>query len=101
MGGGLFSANCAVCHANQHRSMLPDLRRMSADTHAAFQEIVRGGALVLAGMPRWDDLLSAADADAIHAYLIDLQVKTRAAELELKRQGKALDTRTLMVMSSF
>jgi quinohemoprotein ethanol dehydrogenase len=100
-GQGLFMAHCAICHSNLHRSISPDLRRMPAEAHAAFNEIVLRGGLLAGGMPRWDDLLSEADADAIHAYLIDLQAKTRATELDLKRQGKPLDTRGPLLMSSF
>jgi quinohemoprotein ethanol dehydrogenase len=74
---------------------------MPEEAHAAFNEIVLRGGLLAGGMPRWDDLLSEADANAIHAYLIDLQGKTRATELELKRQGKPLDTHGPLLMSSF
>jgi quinohemoprotein ethanol dehydrogenase len=101
MGQGIFMAHCAICHSNLHRSISPDLRRMSPETHEVFKDIVLKGAFLPGGMPRWDDLLSEADADAIHAYLIDLQAKTRATELELKKQGKSLDTRGAMVLSSF
>jgi len=45
---------------------------MSPETHDAFKQIVLGGALINAGMPPWDDVLSPADADAIHAYLISI-----------------------------
>jgi quinohemoprotein ethanol dehydrogenase len=100
-GKTLFLANCAICHSNQPRSISPDLRRMPNEVHAAFNEIVLRGALLPGGMPRWDDLLSEADANAIHAYLIDLQAGTRARELDLKRRGKPLDTHEPMVMSSY
>lgn len=100
-GQGLFMANCAICHSNLHRSISPDLRRIPAEVHPLFKDIVMKGALLGGGMPRWDDILSEADADAIHAYLIDLQGKTRATELVLKRQGKPLDTRGPLLMSSF
>jgi quinohemoprotein ethanol dehydrogenase len=52
---------------------VPDLRRLTADKHAAFKDIVLRGALQPRGMPRWDDLLSEQDADQIHAYLISVQ----------------------------
>ncbi|MEN9706116.1 MAG: hypothetical protein RLZZ393_1995 [Pseudomonadota bacterium] len=72
-GTGLFALYCGRCHANAttHGST-PDLRRMSADTHAAFKQIVLGGALRARNMPRWDDVLSDADAEAIHAYLVSI-----------------------------
>jgi len=71
-GADLFQAHCSSCHLNQPGSLAPDLRRMSPETHAAFKQIVLGGALINAGMPPWDDVLSPEDADAIHAYLISI-----------------------------
>ena len=71
-GGALFGARCAVCHVNQPRSEAPDLRRMAPETHEAFNQIVLGGILKNAGMPPWDDILTQADADAIHSYLISI-----------------------------
>ncbi len=70
-GQALFSSNCANCHTNAGRGPVPDLRRSPAGTHAAFQQIVRGGALQPRGMPRWDDLLTEAQVEQIHAYVID------------------------------
>ena len=52
-------------------------------------------------MPRWDDRLSPAQVKAIHAYLIDTQGKVRAAELELQRQGKPLDSPSAAILSNF
>ncbi len=100
-GQGLFFGNCAICHSNQLRSISPDLRRMPPQVHEAFRDIVLGGALVAGGMPRWNDLLSASDADAIHAYLIDLQAKARARELALQHAGKPLDAPSLAIMSNY
>jgi quinohemoprotein ethanol dehydrogenase len=42
---------------------------MSAQTHASFNDIVVRGARP--GMPPFADVVSDADADAIHAFLID------------------------------
>jgi quinohemoprotein ethanol dehydrogenase len=100
-GQGLFFGNCVLCHANQHRSITPDLRRMQPATHDAFQAIVREGLLVAGGMPRWDDRLSIADVGAIHAYLIDAQIKTRADELEKQKRGLPLDAPSLAILSSY
>jgi quinohemoprotein ethanol dehydrogenase len=69
-GAVLFARNCSLCHLNMTGSEAPDLRRMNAGTHALFDDIVLGGAFKDAGMPRWDDVLSVADAHAIHAFLI-------------------------------
>ena len=100
-GRGLFFANCAMCHANQHRSITPDLRRMQPGTHQMFRQIVLEGLLLPNGMPRWDDRLSPADADAIHAYLIDAQAATRRDELEKQKRGIALDAPSLAILSGY
>jgi quinohemoprotein ethanol dehydrogenase len=100
-GRALFFGNCVLCHSNQHRSITPDLRRMRPATHEAFRSIVLDGALVQNGMPRWDDLLSAADVDALHAYLIDLQARTRADELAKQKAGVPLDGPSLAILSNY
>ncbi|MEI9852168.1 MAG: PQQ-binding-like beta-propeller repeat protein [Sphingomonas sp.] len=100
-GRGLFFGNCALCHSNQHRSITPDLRRMAPGVHGQFQRIVRGGLLLPGGMPRWDDRLDARQVDAIHAYLIDLQAKTRADELDKRKRGVPLDAPSLAILSNY
>lgn len=101
MGSALFTETCSICHSNQPRAPLPDLRRMQPGTHEAFDQIVLQGLLVPNGMPRWDDLLTRDQARAIHAFLIDEQGKLRARELQLKAQGKPLDSRSLTILSNF
>jgi quinohemoprotein ethanol dehydrogenase len=101
LGGALFTANCSLCHSNQPRAPLPDLRRLQPGTHEVFDRIVLEGLLVQNGMPRWDDVLKPEQVKAIHAFLIDEQGKTRARELELQRQGKPLDSRSLTILSNF
>ncbi|SFG44514.1 quinohemoprotein ethanol dehydrogenase [Novosphingobium sp. CF614] len=100
-GQGLFFGNCAICHANRHRSITPDLRRMQPGTHEAFRQIVLDGLLLPNGMPRWNDILSVEDADAIHAYLIDLQARTRTDELAKQKAGKPLDGPSLTILSNY
>jgi quinohemoprotein ethanol dehydrogenase len=99
-GMDLFYTNCPICHSNQHRSISPDLRRMRPERHALFNEILLDGVLVGNGMPQWDDILSKEDVKAIHAYLIDLQAKTRAREMELQKEGKPLDEPAPAILSS-
>jgi quinohemoprotein ethanol dehydrogenase len=86
-GEALFHADCGSCHTNMTRSGAPDLRRMSAATHTGFKDIVLGGAYVAGGMPRWSDVLTPADADAIHAYLIDLGTKAYAGQQAVLKAG--------------
>jgi len=100
-GRGLFFSNCILCHSNQPRSITPDLRRMQPGIHAAFEEIVLRGALVANGMPRWDDVLTQSDVEALHAYLIDLQQSTRAEELAKQKAGIALDAPSLAILSNY
>jgi quinohemoprotein ethanol dehydrogenase len=69
-GEVLYNRFCSRCHV-MGRGNLPDLRRMQPGTHALFDSIVLGGAYVPKGMARFDDVLSPADAESIHAYLID------------------------------
>ena len=87
-GAALFGANCGICHPNQTRSSSADLRRMSPATHAAFQDIVLGGMLKGRGMPAWNDVLTTADADAIHAFLIDSARQAYEAEKKGEAGGK-------------
>jgi quinohemoprotein ethanol dehydrogenase len=96
-----YSVGCALCHSNQPRSITPDLRRMQPGTHDAFRQIVLEGLLLPNGMPRWDDVLKPADVDAIHAFLIDAQARTRADELEKKRRGIPLDAPSHAILSSY
>jgi quinohemoprotein ethanol dehydrogenase len=65
-----FVEECSRCHVLD-LNITPDLRRLNPGLHAAFKDIVLRGALAPAGMERFDDLLSEADVDNIHAYLID------------------------------
>jgi len=100
-GRGLFFSNCALCHSNQLRSITPDLRRMQPGTHQAFDDIVFGGLLSSQGMPRWDDVLTPADAHALHAWLIDEQGKLRREELEKRRRGIPLDAPSIAILSNY
>jgi quinohemoprotein ethanol dehydrogenase len=101
MGSALFTENCSICHSNQPRAPLPDLRRMQPGTHDVFDRILLEGLLVPNGMPRWDDMLKPDQVKAIHAFLIDEQTKVRARELQLQREGKPLDSRSLTILSNF
>lgn len=96
-----YSVGCALCHSNQHRSITPDLRRMSPETHAGFDDIVLKGQRVPLGMPRWDDLMSAEDSKAIHAWLIAEQGKVHAAETAKKKRGIPLDAPSAAILSNY
>jgi len=66
----LYARYCSRCHVFG-KGLLPDLRRLSPTTHSLFYDIVMGGLYQGAGMARWDDVLSRADAESIHAYLVN------------------------------
>jgi quinohemoprotein ethanol dehydrogenase len=53
--------------------MSPDLSRLNdgIGSFDTFKAIVRAGAFIPLGMPRFDDVVSESDAAAIHDYLID------------------------------
>jgi quinohemoprotein ethanol dehydrogenase len=69
----LFNTWCARCHAFGVPGVTPDLSRMKngIDNLAVFQAIVLKGAFLSGGMARFDDVLSPADTEALHAYLVD------------------------------
>ncbi len=71
-GNALYHTYCSVCHGlNAEASTLPDLRYMQPATHGIFNKIVLDGLYKDLGMVGWSKYLSAADADAIHAYVIE------------------------------
>ena len=69
-GEVLYNRFCGRCHMLD-RGILPDLRRLTPTRHDLFYDIVLNGALTGAGMGRWDDVLTRADAEAIHAFIVD------------------------------
>jgi quinohemoprotein ethanol dehydrogenase len=69
-GEVLYNRHCARCHVFG-RSILPDLRRATPATHTLFKSILLEGIYAAMGMGRFDDVLSAADAEALHDYVID------------------------------
>jgi quinohemoprotein ethanol dehydrogenase len=74
---------------------------MQPGTHEQFAAIVRGGLLVDNGMPRWDDILTEQDSAAIHAWLIDLQRRTRADELAKREAGIPIDAPSAAKLSGY
>lgn len=58
------------------------------DTHRGMEANPIFGARRYRGMPQWDDVLDDAQADAIHAYLIDLAWQTYTAQ----RNNETLET---------
>ena len=59
-----------MCHGQDAIGGVRDLRHMTAAVHADFNRIVLEGLHLDKGMAAFGDILSAEDADAIHAYVI-------------------------------
>jgi quinohemoprotein ethanol dehydrogenase len=81
-GATIYGANCAVCHGWDAKAggYGPDLRGSAVpQSPEAFDGVVRDGALMASGMPRFGEL-SDADRAAVRQYL-----RSRAADL---RAGK-------------
>jgi len=74
LGKELYLKNCAKCHSSLdgRGSGIPDLRLMSAETHEQFNAIVLEGTLAARGMGSFANLISEAENEALHAFLIDL-----------------------------
>lgn len=71
-GRGLYETWCFFCHGvNVVAGALPDLRYATAEVHRDFEAIVLRGARAPLGMPSFGDLLSAEQARAIQAYILD------------------------------
>jgi quinohemoprotein ethanol dehydrogenase len=86
----LYNRFCGRCH-QLGRGLLPDLRTLSPGLHQSFYDIVLNGALAPKGMGRWDDVLSRADAESIHAYVVDqawqaYNAQTKAAHTPSSRE---------------
>ncbi len=69
-GEDKFVEQCSRCHVFGP-NITPDLSKLPPEVHAMFSDIVLHGALAPMGMGNFSDVLSEADANAIHAYLID------------------------------
>jgi quinohemoprotein ethanol dehydrogenase len=72
-GRTLFVTWCSKCHNLGVPAVTPDLTRLNRGIGAeeVFASIVRRGALLAGGMPRFDDVLSSQNVADLHAYIID------------------------------
>jgi len=71
-GRAAFNRYCARCHgADVHGDgSIPDLRYLAPVWHENFAAVVLDGLMEQAGMPRFDDVLDAAQVKQVHAYVI-------------------------------
>ena len=81
-GKFLYDHHCWPCHGSNVASswVVPDLRYLSAERHAIFNDILLKGALLPLGMPSFAAELDDADADAIHAYVIEKAHELKAEQ---------------------
>ena len=72
-GRQAYAELCFSCHGMGVVSsgLYPDLRHASPGVHAQWDAIVRGGLRTPDGMPSFADQLSADEAEAIRAYVLD------------------------------
>jgi quinohemoprotein ethanol dehydrogenase len=78
-GESKFMEQCGRCHVFGP-SITPDLRKLSPEIHAAFNDIVLKGSFAPLGMEKFADILDENDVDAIHAYLINEQRRAFEAQ---------------------
>ena len=73
-GSGLYAQYCDRCHSpglNLVKSgAVPDLRRSAAETHAQYEQIVRGGIRRVLGMPSFAEDLTSDQVRLIHAFVL-------------------------------
>jgi quinohemoprotein ethanol dehydrogenase len=69
-GRALYGQTCNRCHGDNATGGVKDLRFMTPETHAEFNDVVLKGTRVHRGMPGFGDVLDMPEAEAIHAYLI-------------------------------
>ena len=69
-GARLYAETCAVCHGQNAVGGVADLRHMTPETRAQFNDIVLRGTLVDRGMASFADLLDQPKVDAIYGYLV-------------------------------
>jgi mono/diheme cytochrome c family protein len=72
LGNAAYHRVCAGCHGMRGvgGGIIPDLRHMSAGTHAEFDDIVLNGSRTDRGMIGFGDVITADEAEAIRAYVI-------------------------------
>ena len=90
-GMELYHEVCTFCHgiAVIGGPAIPDLRKMSPETHRLFKDIVLGGILADRGMIGFSDRLSESDVEDIHAFIntrawqdYEVQESTKKAALK-------------------
>ena len=86
-GNTLYHEHCALCHRGLGQltivaTAVPDLRRMSAETHQQFTAIVLGGSKKNLGMPSFANALDSDSSEAIRAFVISKALEAKSQEEE-------------------
>ncbi len=80
-GETLYNRTCVGCHGiGAVATINADLRMMTTETHAQFQDIVRGGVLSDKGMLSFAAAVTEAETELIRQYVISQARKARVAE---------------------
>src|SRR5690606_20384978 len=69
-GAQLYAETCAVCHGQSAIGGVKDLRHMTPEVRAQFNDIVLKGTFVDKGMGNFSDLLNQQQTDDIYGYLV-------------------------------
>ena len=88
-GMELYHEVCTFCHgiAVIGHSAVPDLRKMSDQTHRMFKEIVLEGVLADRGMSSFADRLSEKDVEDIYTFIIARSWQDYEAQEAAKKKG--------------
>jgi PQQ-dependent dehydrogenase (methanol/ethanol family) len=102
--------SCSLCHGESAQAVpgsVPDLRKSSKETFAAYQDIIRGGIFSTRGMPKFADTVSEADVEKIKAYIslkaweaYDKQQKTGVSQKSVTSASPAPLTSAVTVASA-
>jgi quinohemoprotein ethanol dehydrogenase len=76
-GNLLFDQYCSNCHSMDGGGSIPDLTFSTPETFNVINDIVRGGAYLPKGMPKFDDRLSEQDMVDIKQYIFSVAKKKR------------------------
>ncbi len=96
-GAAIYARTCAQCHGQLAVGGVKDLRQMTRETHAQFNDIVLKGLRVQKGMASFANLLTVEEVEAVHAYVISraledwgqsLPAATPAVRTEEPRQAQ-------------
>ena len=83
-GKQLYLTYCFMCHGDAAMAggVLSDLRKIPAERHAMWHDVVLKGGRHELGMPKFEKILTRDDSEAIRQYVLKRAHATRAAEVK-------------------